>query len=99
MESIYFKTGRLIRRQGNLVDLAAYRRRLAAVSGGDGPPASGGGRGDAGTPPPLRVLPPAPRRRRGRRGTAEGLARALDLCVSLAIVVMTLSAVVGFLRL
>ena len=33
MQTIYYNTSRFIRRQGNLVDLEAYRQGLGAVSG------------------------------------------------------------------
>lgn len=42
MQTIYYETSNFIRHEGNLVDLAAYRQKLAAVSGGNWSPAPEG---------------------------------------------------------
>lgn len=103
MQTVYFKTSSFIQHEGNLVDLAAYRRKLSAVSGGwspqvRGPVLAGPGREE----PALRLLKPgepdrAPRRRRSSRRHIRRLAMVLDLCASLAVVVLTLSAAACFL--
>ena len=49
MQTIYYETSNFIRHEGNLVDLAAYRQKLAAVSGGNGAPAA---LGDGSAVPP-----------------------------------------------
>ena len=99
MQTMYYKTSSFIRHQGNLVDLAAYRRKLSAVSGGWAPEAAPAADLEEG--PALRLLPRAGERRapRGRvlRRRARRLAAALDLCASLAVVVLALSAAASFL--
>ena len=93
MQTIYYETSNFIRHEGNLVDLAAYRQKLAAVSGGKWSPAPEGS--------PGLVPEESPAQRRARR-TGRRLRRAalaLDFCASAAIVVLTVSAVIGFLHL
>ena len=94
MQTIYFETPHFIRHESNLVDLCAYRERLDAAVGQSWPA----------EPPPeeaapvLRLCPPvtaaARRRRRLRR-----LPLLLDLCASLAVVLMATVAIVRFLAL
>ncbi|HJC40165.1 MAG TPA: hypothetical protein H9701_01245 [Candidatus Intestinimonas pullistercoris] len=103
MQTIYYKTSSFIRHEGNLVDLAAYRQKLSAVSG-DWAPAV-----QAPLPEPapeerpaLRLLEPGeaprpPHRGRAARRRVRRLSLALDLCASLAVVVLTLSAAASFL--
>lgn len=99
MQTIYYKTSSFIRHEGNLVDLAAYRQKLSAVSG-DWAPAV-----QAPLPEPapeerpaLRLLEPGEAPRPPHRGRAvRRLSLALDLCASLAVVVLTLSAAASFL--
>ena len=107
MQTIYYETSNFIRHEGNLVDLAAYRQKLAAVSGGNWSPAPEGSSAFEAEAPPhtgtvLRLVPEeSPAQRRARR-TGRRLRRAalaLDFCASAAIVVLTVSAVIGFLHL
>ena len=107
MQTIYYETSNFIRHEGNLVDLAAYRQKLAAVSGGNWSPAPEGSPAFEAEAPPrtgtvLRLVPEeSPAQRRARR-TGRRLRRAalpLDFCASAAIVVLTVSAVIGFLHL
>ena len=103
MQTIYYETSNFIRHEGNLVDLAAYRQKLAAVSGGNWSPAPEGSPAfEAEAPPRTGTVPEeSPAQRRARR-TGRRLRRAalaLDFCASAAIVVLTVSAVIGFLHL
>lgn len=106
MQTMYFETSSYIRHEGNLVDLAAYRQKLSAASGGSWPRQFE----EAAEPeeelreaPRLAVLPARgarpepPRARRARR--AHRLALALDLCASLAVIVLTVCAAMSFLQL
>ncbi len=105
MQTIYYETEHFIRHRGNLVDLAAYRRKLSAVSGGDpvsAPEEPAPLRETEAQGPDLRLLPrPAPmtpRRRMARR--QRRLRRAavvLDLCASIAVVALTAGALAAFL--
>ena len=103
METIYYETSHFIRHQGNLVDLAAYRQKMAAVSGGDLAPLPEEPEPEC-PAPRLRLLPPAPRaegRRRSNRRFRR-LRRAavvLDLCASGAVVAVTAAALAAFLGL
>ena len=107
MQTIYYADFiNFIRHEGNLVDLAAYRQKLAAVSGGNWSPAPEGSRRlRRGGAPRARercqACPEeAPQRRARRTGeTAPPCRPALDFCASAAIVVLTVSAVIGFLHL
>ena len=101
MQTVYYQTSSFIRHEGNLVDLTAYRRKRSAVSGGTGA-AGAAPREKRG--PALVLLEPAvpgrpPRRRPAGRRRLGRLALALDLCASLAVVVLTLSAAASFLLL
>ena len=63
MQTIYYETSNFIRHEGNLVDLAAYRQKLAAVSGGNWSPAPEGSPAFEAEAPPrtgtvLRLVPP-----------------------------------------
>ena len=100
MQTIYYETSNFIRHEGNLVDLAAYRQKLAAVSGGNWSPAPEGSPAFEAEAPPrtgtvLRLVPeesPAQRRARrtGRRLRRAALARAF--CARAARLVRTGSA-------
>ena len=62
MQTIYYETSNFIRHEGNLVDLAAYRQKLAAVSGGNWSPAPEGSPAFEAEAPPrtgtvLRLVP------------------------------------------
>lgn len=107
MQTIYYETSNFIRHEGNLVDLGAYRQKLAAVSGESWGP-------EPAAPlmyevekmpssvPVLTLVPqesPAQRRARRSRKRVRGFALALDFCASLAIVVLTVCAVAAFLQL
>ena len=64
MQTIYYETSNFIRHEGNLVDLAAYRQKLAAVSGGNWSPAPEGSPAFEAEAPPhtgtvLRLVPAA----------------------------------------
>lgn len=104
MQTIYYETSSFIRHEGNVVDLALYRSKLSAVSGGDWPtPEEVLQPVRAEEPAPLLTLVPeqsaaAGASRRRKRGVRR-LGIALDLCASLAILAMTVTAVVQFLRL
>ena len=73
MQTIYYETSNFIRHEGNLVDLAAYRQKLAAVSGGNWSPAPEGSPAFEAEAPPrtgtvLRLVPEeSPAQRRARR--------------------------------
>lgn len=98
MQTIYYKTRRFIRHQGNLIDLSAYREKLDTAVGeeffSEAAPMF---------PPPapfpqgellhLTTQQCRPRRRLRR------LALALDFAASLAIFILTAAAVASFLRL
>lgn len=107
MQTIYYETEHFIRHQGNLVDLAAYRRKLSAVSGGDLAPVLEDPVPDlepTDQGPELYLLPkPAPmtpRRRSARRQRRLRRAAAvLDLCASVAMVALTAGALAAFLGL
>ncbi len=104
MQTIYYQTSSFIRHEGNVVDLAMYRSKLSAVSGGDWPTPEE-------LPQPVRAQEPAPlltlvpeesaaaQTSRRRKRQVRRLGVTLDLCVSLAILAMTVTAVVQFLRL
>ena len=90
METVYYRTSNFIRHQGDVVDLEAYRRKLAAA------------RRAAEAPAVLRLLPqesPARRRARKLRRGARKLHAALDLGASLSVAVFAAVAVVQFLQL
>ena len=97
MQTIYYETSNFIRHEGNLVDLAAYRQKLAAVSGGNWSPAPEGSPAFEAEAPPRTGTVLRRARRTGRRLRRAAL--ALDFCASAAIVVLTVSAVIGFLHL
>lgn len=107
MQTIYYETNNFIRHEGNLVDLGAYRQKLAAVSGGGWDMAARAPAvyevEQAPSPAPvLALVPPvseAQVRSRHRRRRVRGFALALDACATLAIVVLTVCAVVVFLSL
>lgn len=105
METTYFKTSHYIRHEGNVVDLGTYRRKLAAVSGEDwravrAPEFDEEERSAPDTG--LYVLEPeeapgnAARKRKHRGGRA---ALCLDMGASMAVIALTLTALVQFLRL
>lgn len=108
MQTIFYETSSFIRHEGNVVDLGAYRQKLAAVSGESWPVDSSE---DAGEPcfapaAPLRLLEPGaetPRphttQTQRRRRSVRRFGILLDLCASLAIVILTVTAVVQFVRL
>lgn len=103
MQTIYYETSSFIRHQGNVVDLGAYRQKLAAVSGD---PWTSPAREEAPEPvdsaPVLTLVPdeaPSLRRERSRRRDLRRFGMCLDLAASAAIVALTLAAVVSFLRL
>lgn len=106
MQTMYFETSSFIRHEGNLVDLAAYRRKLSAVSGESWAPRfeeASEPEPEAREVPRLTVLPTwearteTPRAHRTRRG--RRLALALDLCASLAVIALTVCAALSFLQL
>ena len=99
MQTIYFETSSFIRHEGNVVDLSAYRQKLSAVSGGDWVP---GPEMAEEAPAPVVALPAAPAvtaQERERRRKVRRFGILLDLAASAAIVVLTLTAVVQFVRL
>ena len=55
MQTIYYETSNFIRHEGNLVDLAAYRQKLAAVSGGNWSPAPEGSPAFEAEAPPRKI--------------------------------------------
>lgn len=98
METVYYRTSNFIRHQGDVVDLEAYRRKLAAARRAEedreAPAAE--------APAVLRLLPqesPARRRARKLRRGARKLHAALDLGASLSVAVFAAVAVVQFLQL
>ncbi len=103
MQTIYYETSSFIRHQGNVVDLGAYRQRLAAVSGETwtvSQPVEIPAEEDAA--PALTLVPPVSpslQRERRRRRNVRRFGMFLDFAASAAIVVLTLTAVVSFLRL
>lgn len=104
MQTIYYETSSFIRHQGNVVDLGAYRQRLAAVSGEtwtvSQPVEAPAAAEDAA--PVLTLVPPVSpslQRERRRRRNVRRFGMFLDFAASAAIVVLTLTAVVSFLRL
>lgn len=104
MQTIYYETSSFIRHEGNVVDLGAYRQKLAAVSGEDW---SGVAEREL-LPPmeedaaPLLTLVPEEsdqtriQRRRHHRVRRAGI--LLDLGASAAILLMTITAVVRFVQ-
>lgn len=104
MQTIYYNTSRFIRRQGNLVDLEAYRQGFGAVSGDWTLSVPAGPEPWEEARPALRLLKPgeaprSPRRGRAAHRRARRLALALDLCASLAVVALSLAAAASFLLL
>lgn len=102
MQTIYYTTRSFIRHQGNLVDLAAYRQKLAAVSGGDWVEREEAELTEAEPAPVLTLVPQLSQGERNARRRRRSVRRAgicLDLAASLAVVVLTLSAAAAFLRL
>lgn len=104
MQSMYFETDRFIQHEGNLVDLTAYRQKLSAVSGDCWPAQDEGFPGpEVADEPALTILPerrePFRRTGGGRVRRVSRAALVLDLCATLAIVVLTAAAVAGFLLL
>ena len=105
MQTIYYETSSFIRHQGNVVDLGAYRQRLAAVSGETwtvSQPVEAPAAEAEEAAPVLTLVPPvspAVQRERRRRKHVRRFGMFLDFAASAAIVVFTLTAVVSFLRL
>ena len=101
MQTVYFTTRNFVRRQGNVVDLEEYRRRLqgrenAAALSEQAPvmwdaPCEEEEEREA-----------SPRRTAQKRSAARGRltgAGMADLCATLAIVVMAVTVVIRFLQL
>ena len=105
MQTIYYQTSSFIRHEGNVVDLGAYRRKLSAVSGGDWedvPVQEPAPTQPEAAVPLLRLVPPeSPKVRaaRRRRQNVRRVGLALDLLASLAVVAVTVTAMVQFVRL
>ena len=107
MQTIYYQTSSFIRHEGNVVDLGAYRRKLSAVSGGDWedvPVQEPAPTQPEAAAPLLRLVPPeSPKVRaaRRRRQNVRRLAQpaTLPLLASLAVVAVTVTAMVQFVRL
>lgn len=104
MQTIYYQTSSFIRHEGNVVDLGAYRRKLSAVSGGDWedvPVQEPAPTQPEAAAPPLRLVPPeSPKVRAARRRrNVRRVGLALDLLASLAVVAVTVTAMVQFVRL
>lgn len=100
MQTIYYETSSFIRHEGNVVDLDVYRQKLSAVSGGDWAPESVPAEGE--TPADLVALPAGPAaaaQERERRRKVRRAGMVLDFAASAAIIVLTLTAVVQFIRL
>ena len=103
MQTVYFTTRNFVRRQGNVVDLEEYRRRLQARENAAALPEQSPLLWDA----PFEEEPEeereaAPRRTAKKRSAARGLltgAGMADLCATLAIVVMAVTVVIRFLQL
>lgn len=105
MQTIYYQTSNFIRHQGNVVDMGTYRQRLDAVSGGhwvtEAVPADV--EWESRPAAELYVLeqacaaaPAAPPRRKNSR---RALLRFwLDVCVSGAVLLLSMTAVMQFLR-
>lgn len=105
MQTMYYTTRSFIRHEGNVVDLAEYRRKLAACSGCDAAPRTRdeddfwAAYEDAAFARAREEdlaeeweEAPAPRRRE-----AFSLSRLPDLCATLAVVVMAVTVIVRFL--
>lgn len=90
MQTLYYETCNFIEHQGNVIDLSAYRKKLAAGQASLS--------AQAVAPP---CAPPAPRRTHTRRAGRRWrrLFWAADICASAALVVLTISFVVQFIRL
>ena len=104
MQTIYYQTSSFIRHEGNVVDLGAYRRKLSAVSGGDWedvPVQEPAPTQPEAAAPLLRLVPPEPSKARAarRRRNVRRVGLALDLLASLAVVAVTVTAMVQFVRL
>lgn len=98
METVYYRTSNFIRHQGDVVDLEAYRRKLAAARRAEEHREAPAAEALA----VLRLLPqesPARRRARKLRRGARKLHAALDLGASLSVAVFAAVAVVQFLQL
>lgn len=100
MQTTYYKTSNYIRHEGNVVNLSAYRNWPDAVSGGPWTP------GAEPTEAPweasaaaLYVVAqsrPAAKRRKKRQGS--DLRFWLDVCASMSVLLLTMTAVLQFLR-
>lgn len=103
MQTIYTTTTNFVRHTDNIVDLQAYRRRLALAQEGSLAPrpreeeplwpglweeAEQASPREEG--PRLRPLPPRQEGQGSRRARRERRAMALDLCASVCVVMMTL---------
>ena len=109
MQTLYFTTRNFVRTEGNLVDLADYRRRLRSCSGYDGS-LEVEDTAQVWELPPLEetweVLPggeevvlTTPRTRRDRRNTGFfSLSNLPELCATLAVAVTALTVLVRFLQ-
>ena len=96
MQTIYTTTANFVRHEGNLVDLQAYRRRLALTQEGSLAPSprEDSAHWEPARPeeaPRLRVLEPRRELGPSRRARRERRAAALDACASLGVVIMTLA--------
>ena len=102
MQTIYYKTSNYIRHQGNVVDLGDYRTRLDAVSGGHWVPEAElvEEPWEAAPAAELYVMerprPAAPvRKKKSRRAELRFI---MDICASTAVLLLTMTAVMQFLR-
>lgn len=103
MQTIYYRTSNFIRHEGNLVDLEAYRRKLAAAGGECAPSPCARREGTSAGEDRVRLRLAAPGESdclQGRRSErrVRRLSSLLDLCASLSVVAFTAVAVIQFLQ-
>ncbi|NCB63645.1 MAG: hypothetical protein EOM52_08530 [Clostridia bacterium] len=99
MQTTYYKTSNYIRHEGNVVDLSVYRNRLDAVSGGHWVPAAEPEEAWEAPAAELYVVErPRPAAKRRKKSRGIDLRFWLDVCVSGAVLLLTMTAVMQFLR-
>ena len=106
MQTLYFTTRNFVRSEGNVVDLAEYRRRLRLCSGYTGTVEADNVCWDADYDelewdafPAEEAPTPVPMRRKHKSAGFFALSNLPELCATLAVIVMAVALVIRFIQL